>query len=82
MEDKVLGYLAKNAVQIGECMCGVECALRVLIKQGKINKRQRAANVLFAVVLVCCIGKIGELEKRLDNIQRKEIDGNSEEPKN
>ena len=61
MDEKTLNYIAKFARTTDVCLSGVETALDALVKQAKINRKQKLFNVIFGAVAVACVCKINNL---------------------
>jgi len=49
MDEKIVDFMLKSSRATDACLTGVETALDALIKQGKMNRRQRILNVAFVI---------------------------------
>lgn len=63
MEEKLFGIVLKQALATDKCLDGVEKAMDCLIKQAKINKRQKFINTFLWLVMASAVSEVVALKK-------------------
>lgn len=72
MDEKVFDYLLKSIRATDTCLDSVNTALKALTKQARINRTQRAINVILGGLVVACVANITDLI-RVTNAQNAKI---------
>ncbi len=63
MDEKIFNYLVQSLNATDKCLDGVDVALKALIKQNKINKKQRLLNFVLSMLVFGCVRNISTLAK-------------------
>ena len=72
MEGKFMDYIVKCVRSTDACRNGVNVAMDLLIKQAKINRKQKVFNVIFALCGLAMFSQISDMQKVI-NKQSKQI---------
>ena len=71
MDEKVCVYILKCLRASDVCMQGVNTALNALIKQHRINVKQKWMNVIFAGLFMATASKVTELKTQILKMNEK-----------
>lgn len=76
MEDKMVNYLITNAIATNKCLDDVRKLTKSLLKQAKINKKQRFTNMVLGGLVVACVCNIADLIRTVNeqNARIKELE--------
>lgn len=84
MEEKMFGVMLKNLQATDTCIRATESVQKALLKQLKINRRQRLINVGLTYMLLVTLGEFTSLKEKCMNLVdtvREIITHDTEEPK-
>lgn len=76
MEDKMVNYLITNAIATNRCLNDIQKLSKAVLKQAKINKKQRFTNMVLGGLVVACVCNIADLIKTVNaqNARIKELE--------
>lgn len=83
MDDKMVSYLVNHAIATNKCLDGVKANQCALMKQIKINRKQRFINMVLGGLITLCVCNISDLlktvKKQNTRIKTLEAQVNGEE---
>ena len=76
MDEKMTNYFIANALALNKCGDSIKDLTEVVIRQAKVNKRQRAVNTILTALCIMCVSNVADLIKavRKQNIKIQELE--------